>query len=75
MAAEQIRSLYASMPDRLARARRKFGRGLTLAEKIFVAHCDDFPIRLPDILNFDCKCCHCGRTRILSSITTLRHGH
>jgi aconitate hydratase len=42
MAAEQIRSLYASMPDRLARARRKFGRGLTLAEKIFVAHCDDF---------------------------------
>jgi len=42
MAAEQIRSLYASMPDRLARARRKFGRNLTLAEKIFVTHCDDF---------------------------------
>jgi aconitate hydratase len=42
MAAEQIRSLYASMPDRLAGARRKFGRGLTLAEKIFVVHCDDF---------------------------------
>src|SRR5215475_339653 len=42
MAAEQIRSLYASMPDRLARARRKFGRGLTLTEKIFVIHCADF---------------------------------
>jgi aconitate hydratase A / 2-methylisocitrate dehydratase len=42
MPAEQIRSLYASMPDRLARARQKFGRGLTLAEKILVAHCHDF---------------------------------
>src|SRR5881296_3590038 len=38
----QIRSLYASMPDRLARARKLFGRPLTLSEKIFVAHCDDF---------------------------------
>src|SRR5919109_910475 len=42
MSVSQIRALYASMPDRLARARRKFGRGLTLAEKIFVAHCDNF---------------------------------
>src|SRR5213596_3425401 len=38
----QIRSLYASMPDRLARARKKFGRPLTLREKILVAHCHDF---------------------------------
>jgi len=38
----QIRSLYASMPDRLARARQTFGRGLTLAEKILVAHCHNF---------------------------------
>jgi aconitate hydratase len=38
----QIRSLYASMPDRLARARKSFGRPLTLSEKILVAHCDDF---------------------------------
>ncbi|MEX2148046.1 MAG: aconitate hydratase [Candidatus Rokuibacteriota bacterium] len=37
----QIRSLYASMPDRLAHARQTFGRGLTLAEKILVAHCHD----------------------------------
>ena len=29
----QIRSLYASMPDRLVRARKKFGRPLTLSEK------------------------------------------
>src|SRR5439155_1559596 len=38
----QIRSLYASMPDRLARARKLFGRPLTLSEKILVAHCLDF---------------------------------
>ena len=41
-AASPIRALYASMPDSLARARRKFGRPLTLAEKILVAHADDF---------------------------------
>jgi aconitate hydratase len=39
---EQIRSLYASMPDALARARTSFGRPLTLAEKILVAHACDF---------------------------------
>src|SRR5688572_20234209 len=38
----QIRSLYASMPDRLSLARSAFGRPLTLSEKILVAHCDDF---------------------------------
>src|SRR5206468_2863625 len=38
----QIRALYAAMPDRLARARRTFGRPLTLTEKILVAHCWDF---------------------------------
>src|SRR5207245_2125131 len=38
----QIRSLYASMPDRLARARKLFGRPLTPSEKILVAHCHDF---------------------------------
>ena len=38
----QIRSLYASMSDRLSRARTTFGRGLTLAEKILVTHCHDF---------------------------------
>ena len=39
---DRIRSLYASMPERLDRARRAFGRPLTLSEKIFVAHCWDF---------------------------------
>src|SRR5438552_9166905 len=38
----QIRALYTAMPDRLARARRTFGRPLTLTEKILVAHCWDF---------------------------------
>src|SRR5467141_3494431 len=38
----QIRSLYASMPDRLARARKLFGRPLALSEKILVAHAHDF---------------------------------
>src|SRR5438132_1518284 len=42
MSAEQVQSVYASMPARLARARKTFGRSLTLAEKILVAHCADF---------------------------------
>jgi len=42
MSAEQVKSLYASMPENLAKARRKFGRPLTLSEKILVAHCHDF---------------------------------
>jgi aconitate hydratase len=42
MGAELIRSLYAAMPERLTRARHTFGRPLTLAEKILVAHCHDF---------------------------------
>ena len=41
-AAVQVKSLYASMPENLAKARRKFGRPLTLSEKILVAHCHDF---------------------------------
>ena len=42
MSAAQVKSLYASMPENLAKARRKFGRPLTLSEKILVAHCHDF---------------------------------
>ena len=41
MLVDQVRSLYASMPGRLSRARRDFGRPLTLAEKILVSHCVD----------------------------------
>src|SRR5260370_7232875 len=42
MAVDQIKRLYESMPGKLDEARRRFGRGLTLAEKILVAHTDDF---------------------------------
>ena len=42
MSAEQARSLYTSMPERLARARTAFGRPLTLTEKILAVHCWDF---------------------------------
>ncbi len=42
MGAAQIKTLYESMPGRLAQARRKFGRPLTLTEKILVAHAWDF---------------------------------
>src|SRR5438067_11425439 len=42
MSAQQMRALYASMADRIAQARRTFGRPLTLTEKILVAHCWDF---------------------------------
>jgi len=42
MAGDQIQRLYESMPAILDRARRRFGRGLTLAEKILVSHADDF---------------------------------
>jgi aconitate hydratase len=39
---DQIRRLYAQMPDRLARARQQWGRPLTLAEKILVSHVHDW---------------------------------
>ena len=39
---DAIRALYASMPERLARARREWNRPLTLAEKILVAHVHDW---------------------------------
>src|ERR671930_586786 len=44
----QIRSLYASMPDRLARARKSFGRPLTLTEKILASHAWDFGAQVWD---------------------------
>jgi aconitate hydratase len=42
MAAIQIKRLYESMPGRLEAARRRFGRPLTLTEKILVSHADAF---------------------------------
>ncbi|MFQ5949454.1 MAG: aconitase family protein, partial [Nitrospiria bacterium] len=41
MSIESIKKRYQSMPERLASARKKFGRSLTLAEKILVSHVDD----------------------------------
>src|SRR5262245_4952106 len=42
MSVEQVRSLYASMGESLDRGRRRLGRGLTLTEKILVAHSANF---------------------------------
>jgi len=41
MAVDQIKRLYESMPAALDKARKRFGRPLTLAEKILVA---DMPV-------------------------------
>ena len=42
MSVSQVRSLYASIADRIVHARRSFGRPLTLTEKILAVHCWDF---------------------------------
>jgi aconitate hydratase len=42
MAVDQIKRLYESMPATLDKARKRFGRALTLAEKVLVAHADNF---------------------------------
>jgi aconitate hydratase len=38
----EIRALYASLPERLARARREWQRPLTLSDKILAAHAHDW---------------------------------
>src|SRR5216117_1424876 len=42
MSFELIQKLYASMPAAVERARKKFGRALTLTEKILVSHVDNW---------------------------------
>jgi aconitate hydratase len=42
MSIDLVKKLYVSMPEKLAQAREKFGRALTLTEKILVAHADNF---------------------------------
>ncbi len=42
MSMELAKTLYAKMPDACAKAKAKFGRALTLAEKILVSHADNF---------------------------------
>ncbi|HKY73383.1 MAG TPA: aconitate hydratase [Nitrospira sp.] len=41
MSMDLAKKLYAKMPDACASARAKFGRALTLAEKILVSHADN----------------------------------
>lgn len=42
MSVEMVKKLYASMPGIVEKARKKFGRPLTLTEKILVSHADNF---------------------------------
>jgi aconitate hydratase len=42
MSLEIAKKLYAAMPATHEKARRKFGKSLTLAEKILVSHADNF---------------------------------
>src|SRR5439155_12176413 len=42
MSVELVKKLYAKMPDAVAKAREKFGRALTLTEKILVSHVDNW---------------------------------
>jgi aconitate hydratase len=42
MSMDLAKKLYAKMPDVFAKARKKFGRGLTLADKVLVSHADNF---------------------------------
>lgn len=42
MSVELVEKLYASMPAAVEKARKKFGRALTLTEKILVSHADNF---------------------------------
>ena len=41
MSIDLVKNLYAKMPGAVATARKKFGCGLTLAEKILVSHADN----------------------------------
>src|SRR5256884_6873705 len=42
MSLELVKKLYAKMPDAVAKARKKFGRGLPLTEKVLVSHVDNW---------------------------------
>ena len=46
MLLELAKTLYAKMPDVCAKARKKFGRGLTLSEKVLVSHADNFETQI-----------------------------
>lgn len=42
MSVEMVKQVYARMPEAVAKARKRFGRPLTLTEKILVSHADHF---------------------------------
>ena len=42
MSVEMVKKLYAKMPGVVEKARKKFGKSLTLAEKVLVSHADNF---------------------------------
>jgi aconitate hydratase len=42
MSVELVKKLYTAMPAAVEKARKKFGRALTLTEKILVSHADNF---------------------------------
>jgi len=48
MSVEMVKTLYAKMPGIVEKARKKFGRPLTLAEKILVSHADNFDTQVWD---------------------------
>jgi aconitate hydratase len=48
MSLELATQLYKKMPEAIAKARKKFGRALTLSEKILVSHADNFDAQVWD---------------------------
>ncbi len=48
MSIDLVKNLYAKMPGAVNSARKKFGRGLTLAEKILVSHADNLQTQVWD---------------------------
>ena len=48
MSIELVKTLYAKMPAAVEAARKQFGRGLTLAEKILVSHADNLETQVWD---------------------------
>ena len=48
MSIELVKTLYAKMPAAVEAARKQFGRGLTLSEKILVSHADNLETQVWD---------------------------
>src|SRR5574341_1095128 len=48
MSVEMVKALYAKIPGITEKARKKFGRALTLSEKILVSHADNFDAQVWD---------------------------